>query len=87
MALMPSLGSKGEPSIHGRGEPVPHVGRDGGLHRELRKEHGEVALISKGSSLKLCMVAEGKADCYPRFAPTMEWDTARRPSHLHGRRI
>ena len=43
---------------------------------ELRKEHGDVALISKGSSLKLCMVAEGKADCYPRFAPTMEWDTA-----------
>lgn len=42
----------------------------------LRSEHGEVALISKGSSLKLCMVAEGKADCYPRFAPTMEWDTA-----------
>lgn len=42
----------------------------------LRREHGDVALISKGSSLKLCMVAEGKADCYPRFAPTMEWDTA-----------
>ena len=33
-------------------------------------------LISKGSSLKLCMVAEGTANCYPRFAPTMEWDTA-----------
>lgn len=43
---------------------------------QLRKEHGEVELISKGSSLKLCMVAEGAADCYPRFAPTMEWDTA-----------
>jgi 3'(2'), 5'-bisphosphate nucleotidase len=43
---------------------------------QMRQEHGEVALISKGSSLKLCMVAEGKADCYPRFAPTMEWDTA-----------
>lgn len=42
----------------------------------LREQHGEVALISKGSSLKLCMVAEGQADCYPRFAPTMEWDTA-----------
>ena len=42
----------------------------------LRDEFGEVNLISKGSSLKLCMVAEGKADCYPRFAPTMEWDTA-----------
>ena len=43
---------------------------------EMRKIHGLVNLISKGSSLKLCMVAEGKADCYPRYAPTMEWDTA-----------
>ena len=38
--------------------------------------NGEIDLISKGSSLKLCMVAEGTADAYPRFAPTMEWDTA-----------
>ena len=44
--------------------------------QDMRKKHGEVNLISKGSSLKLCMVAEGQADCYPRFAPTMEWDTA-----------
>ncbi|WP_428025957.1 3'(2'),5'-bisphosphate nucleotidase CysQ [Arcobacter sp.] len=36
----------------------------------------EKELISMGSSLKLCLVAEGKADCYPRIAPTMEWDTA-----------
>ena len=43
---------------------------------EARMKHGEVDLISKGSSLKLCMVAEGTADAYPRFAPTMEWDTA-----------
>jgi 3'(2'), 5'-bisphosphate nucleotidase len=43
---------------------------------EMRDIHGEVHLISKGSSLKLCMVAEGAANCYPRFAPTMEWDTA-----------
>ena len=43
---------------------------------DLRTEHGELELISKGSSLKLCMVARGKANCYPRFAPTMEWDTA-----------
>jgi 3'(2'), 5'-bisphosphate nucleotidase len=42
----------------------------------MRDNEGEVKLISKGSSLKLCMVAEGQADCYPRFAPTMEWDTA-----------
>jgi len=42
----------------------------------LKSIHGKVDLISKGSSLKLCLVAEGKADIYPRFAPTMEWDTA-----------
>lgn len=42
----------------------------------LRKEHGDLQMISKGSSLKLCLVAEGAADVYPRFAPTMEWDTA-----------
>jgi len=44
--------------------------------QEMRDIHGEINLISKGSSLKLCLVAEGTADCYPRFAPTMEWDTA-----------
>jgi len=36
----------------------------------------EIVQVSKGSSLKLCMVAEGIADIYPRLAPTMEWDTA-----------
>jgi len=36
----------------------------------------EIQQVSKGSSLKLCMVAEGVADIYPRLAPTMEWDTA-----------
>jgi 3'(2'), 5'-bisphosphate nucleotidase len=35
-----------------------------------------LTLVSKGSSLKLCMVATGEADIYPRLAPTMEWDTA-----------
>ena len=35
-----------------------------------------VETISAGSSLKICMVAEGKADVYPRYAPTMEWDVA-----------
>jgi 3'(2'), 5'-bisphosphate nucleotidase len=33
-------------------------------------------IVSKGSSLKLLMIAEGQADLYPRYAPTMEWDTA-----------
>ena len=32
-------------------------------------------LVSMGSSLKFCLVAEGAADLYPRFVPTMEWDT------------
>lgn len=43
---------------------------------ELKEKYGEIEVQSKGSSLKLCMVAEGVADVYPRFAPTMEWDTA-----------
>ncbi len=35
-----------------------------------------VEIVSKGSSLKIVMIAEGIADVYPRFAPTSEWDTA-----------
>ncbi|MCF6149215.1 MAG: 3'(2'),5'-bisphosphate nucleotidase CysQ [Candidatus Kuenenia sp.] len=42
----------------------------------IRQIHGEVETISAGSSLKFCLVAEAKADIYPRFGPTMEWDTA-----------
>lgn len=34
------------------------------------------SLVSKGSSLKFMLLAEGEADVYPRYAPTMEWDTA-----------
>ncbi|MGA7802461.1 MAG: 3'(2'),5'-bisphosphate nucleotidase CysQ [Gammaproteobacteria bacterium] len=37
---------------------------------------GEYEIISMGSALKLCLVAEGKADIYPRLGPTSEWDTA-----------
>jgi len=43
---------------------------------KLKEQHGRIETLSRGSSLKLCMVAEGKANVYPRFAPTMEWDTA-----------
>ena len=43
---------------------------------ESRAVHPNVELISSGSSIKICLVAEGVADVYPRFAPTMEWDTA-----------
>jgi len=43
---------------------------------EKRKEFGAVEIVPMGSSLKICLVAEGKADVYPRLGPTMEWDTA-----------
>ncbi len=42
---------------------------------ELKAEKGEIEFASMGSSLKICLVAEGVADIYPRFGPTMEWDT------------
>jgi 3'(2'), 5'-bisphosphate nucleotidase len=43
---------------------------------DKQKEYKEVNLVSSGSSIKICLVAEGVADAYPRYAPTMEWDTA-----------
>ena len=43
---------------------------------KMKSQHSSVETVSKGSSLKLCLIAEGEADIYPRFAPTMEWDTA-----------
>jgi 3'(2'), 5'-bisphosphate nucleotidase len=50
-------------------------------HREAETDawlsgHGITETIACGSSLKFCAVAEGRADVYPRFGPTMEWDTA-----------
>lgn len=42
---------------------------------ELRKSYSEIEFVAAGSSLKFCLIAEGKADVYPRLAPTMEWDT------------
>jgi 3'(2'), 5'-bisphosphate nucleotidase len=42
----------------------------------MKKKYAKVEVVSSGSSLKLCLVAEGRADIYPRLGPTMEWDTA-----------
>ena len=42
----------------------------------LLKKLGDYQCVSMGSSLKLCLVAEGAAHLYPRLGPTMEWDTA-----------
>ena len=44
--------------------------------KKLQQQYGEAEVVTKGSSLKICLVAEGKADIYPRLGPTMEWDTA-----------
>ena len=44
--------------------------------KQLEKEYGDISVVSRGSALKFCSMAEGNADIYPRFAPTMEWDTA-----------
>ena len=41
---------------------------------QLKNEYETVETVPAGSSLKLCLVAEGTADVYPRLAPTMEWD-------------
>lgn len=46
------------------------------LLNRVGEQLGEVNTRSLGSSLKLCLIAEGAADLYPRLAPTCEWDTA-----------
>tara|TARA_R100000935_G_scaffold58703_1_gene97151 strand:- start:7714 stop:8646 length:933 start_codon:yes stop_codon:yes gene_type:complete len=60
--------------------PIKVVGSRSHLNDDTKKFietlTKEVEIVSKGSSLKFCLVAEGKAHLYPRFAPTMEWDTA-----------
>ncbi len=42
----------------------------------LDKNNVKISTISKGSSLKICVLADKKADIYPRFGPTLEWDIA-----------
>ncbi len=44
--------------------------------KEMESKYATVHFVPAGSSLKFCLVAEGKADVYPRLGPTMEWDTA-----------
>lgn len=44
--------------------------------KEMESKYATVNFVPAGSSLKFCLVAEGKADVYPRLGPTMEWDTA-----------
>ncbi len=71
------------PNVEAEGKPFTVVGSRSHMNDATKdfiakqeQTHGKVEIISVGSSLKMCQVAEGKADMYPRFAPTMEWDTA-----------
>ena len=43
---------------------------------KLKREHPSLSIVYKGSSLKICMIAEGTASIYPKIGKTMEWDTA-----------
>lgn len=67
--------------IQVRPKPEDHVvitvsRRHSKASRDLFQRMGNYELIHRGSALKICFVAEGKADVYPRFGPTSEWDTA-----------
>ncbi len=44
--------------------------------RKFEEKGYKIKTINKGSSLKLCKIADGTSHIYPRFGPTMEWDTA-----------
>ena len=63
-----------------RGEQITAVASKSHLNQAtvdyLEAAVGSCGYISVGSSLKFCIIAEGKADIYPRASPTSEWDTA-----------
>ncbi len=61
-----------------------HMNKETQDYIEELKKDKDVELMSFGSSLKLCKVAEGKADIYPRLGPTMEWDTAAAHAVVNG---
>jgi len=71
------LGNGEYPSIYTIVASRSHSSKDTeAFVSQKQNELGKIKLISAGSSLKLCLVAERKAHIYPRLAPTMEWDTA-----------
>ena len=63
-----------------RGEPITAVASKSHLNQAtidyLQQAVGICDYVAVGSSLKFCILAEGKADIYPRASPTSEWDTA-----------
>jgi len=68
-------------------DPIRIVASRSHLNEETKKyisQFPQYELLQSGSSIKFCMVAEGKADVYPRFAPTSEWDTAAAQAVVEG---
>lgn len=80
-ATRQAAGGEHEP-IHVRvpsADPVRVVGSRSHANPRLRQylePLGDYQMVRMGSSLKFCLLAEGKADFYPRLGPTSEWDTA-----------
>jgi 3'(2'), 5'-bisphosphate nucleotidase len=73
--------ARGTRPIRVRTQPKNPVAVASRSHRspetdEFLNAHNITDCVSAGSSLKFCLVATGEADIYPRFGPTMEWDTA-----------
>lgn len=67
--LKPAHGSTVHSIVASRSHKSPET-------EEFLSKYPEANVVSMGSSLKFMLLAEGKAQLYPRFAPTMEWDTA-----------
>lgn len=66
-------------SVRTAKEPLALVASKSHRNQETEQylaHYPDAEIVSTGSSMKFCLVAEGKADLYPRFGPTMEWDTA-----------
>jgi 3'(2'), 5'-bisphosphate nucleotidase len=76
-----TLDANGERPVRARTTPTPFTVVASRSHGDALVERfcehlPPHAMLRRGSSLKLCMVADGSADCYPRFGPTSWWDTA-----------
>ncbi len=72
-------GKKTEIATDGHETPIVVVSRshiNDETQEYIDDNYPDYELVRSGSSLKICLVADGSADCYPRLAPTMEWDTA-----------
>jgi 3'(2'), 5'-bisphosphate nucleotidase len=68
-------------------EPIRVVASASHLNAETKafiEALGDHVLVQAGSSIKICMLAEGAADIYPRMGPTCEWDTAAADAVLRG---